>query len=173
MCKDTVYIDITDEWLKHVDKTKKSVKEAKYVIKDEKTYYTNNINKIIYMNNEYKNGLWYVELMGGTLLYLPTISENGGVSCADYLYISSDGKLKYFLEEKETFGKGKNVFYHALEDKKNQSNIFLIDCTKSKLTNEEIEQRIDVVFKSKKTSYVEVLIIKNGNRLYGIFSRQK
>ena len=57
MCKDTVYIDITDEWLKHVDKTKKSVKEAKYVIKDEKTYYTNNINKIIYMNNEYKNGL--------------------------------------------------------------------------------------------------------------------
>lgn len=87
MCKDTVYIDITDEWLKHVDKTKKSVKEAKYVIKDEKTYYTNNINKIIYMNNEYKNGLWYVELMGGTLLYPPTISENGGVSCADYLYI--------------------------------------------------------------------------------------
>ncbi len=57
MCKYTVYIDITDEWLKHVDRTKKSVKEAKYVIKDEKTYYTNNINKIIYMNNEYKNGL--------------------------------------------------------------------------------------------------------------------
>ena len=49
-----------------------------------------------------------------------------------------------------SLGKGKNVFYHALEDKKNQSNIFLIDCTKSKLTNEEIEQRIDVVFKSKK-----------------------
>ncbi len=29
MCKDTVYIDITDEWLKHVDKTKKKCKRSK------------------------------------------------------------------------------------------------------------------------------------------------
>lgn len=176
MCKEnTIYIDITNEWLKDVDKnkSKKIVKEAKYIVKGGKIYYTNNINKIIYMNNERENGLWYVKLMGGTLLYLPTISENGGISCADYLYISSDNKLKYFLEEKETFGKGKNAFYHALEDKENQSNIFLIDCTKSNLTRKEINQRINIVFKSKKTSYVEVLIIKNGDKLYWVFSKQK
>lgn len=159
MCKEnTMYIDITNEWLKDVDKnkSKKIVKEAKYIVKGGKIYYTNNINKIIYMNNERENGLWYVKLMGGTLLYLPTISENGGISCVDYLYISSDNKLKYFLEDKE-----------------NQSNIFLIDCTKSNLTRKEINQRINIVFKSKKTSYVEVLIIKNGNKLYGVFSKQK
>lgn len=167
------YKDITDEWLKNSDKSIIKIEEAKYVVKNGVKYETNKTNVIEYKNKEKENGIWYVELMGGKLQYLPTIAESGGVSCSDYLYTSANGKIQYFLEEKETSKKGKNIFYHALEDKENQSNIFLIDCTNSNLTNEEINSRIERVFTSKKTQYVETIIIKNGQSLYGVFNKNK
>lgn len=124
-----------------------------------------------YKNKEKENGIWFINKFGGKIEYLPTIYEDGGIPCADYKYYPiKNSKKWFFLEEKETHGKGKNVFFHALEDKREQAGIFLIDCSKSSFTSEEIYERINVVFMSQKTKYVKTIIIKNNNDLFGVFN---
>ena len=111
--------------------------------------------------------------MGGKLVYLPTIGEDDGVQCADYKYYPLNSNKWYYLEEKETNGKGRSVFYHALQNKYKQATIFLIDCTDSNFTDAEIYEQINRVFKYKETQYVEIIIVKNGNNLFGIFKKGK
>lgn len=167
------YEDVTEEWLKNVDTSYQETIEATSVIKNNKEYRVNETNIIEYKNKEKENGQWFVNKFGGKIEYMPTIYEDGGVSCADYKYYSrKDTKDWIYLEEKEVSGKGKNSFYHALEDKEKQSDIFLIDCTKSNLTDEEIRERLKIVFTASKTKYVKTIIVKNKEDLFGIFSRK-
>lgn len=165
------YENITKEWLKNRNTKFKEIKDARYVIKNGKRYYVNKINKIVHKNREVENAKWYVDLMGGKIVYLPTISEKDGIQCADYKYYSSSKGKWYYLEEKETNGRGKSVFYHALQNKDKQAKIFLIDCTNSFFTNKEIYEQINKVFKYKETQYVDTIIIKNGHKLFGIFKK--
>ncbi len=167
------YEDVTENWLKEADVSYQETIEATSVIKNGKEYKVNETNIIEYKNNEKENGQWFISKFGGKIEYLPTLYEDGGVSCADYKYYSTKGSQDWiYLEEKETNGTGKNVFFHALEDKEGQSDIFLIDCTESKLTDKEIYERVQLVFKSKKTSYVKTIIIKNNEDLFGVFNRK-
>lgn len=103
---------------------------------------------------------------------MPNINEDDGIPCADYKYYPSKGTQGYFLEEKETNGKGKNVFYHAFEDSQVQANIFLLDCTDSNLIDYEIIQRLERVFNSYKTKYVEFIILKNNQKLFGVYKKR-
>lgn len=168
------YENITSKWLAQKNNKFREIRYAKYVVKNGKRYYVNKTNKIIHKNKEVDNAKWYVNLMGGKLVYLPTINENGGVSCADYRYYPSKNSKKwYYLEEKETSGKGKSVFYHALENKDKQAEIFLIDCTHSNLSDEQIYDRINMIFSSKKTLYVGIVIIKNRDELIGVFKKKR
>ena len=165
------YQDITEEWIHNVDTSIRVVKDAKYVIKNGKRY--NKINKIEHKNKEVENAKWYVNLMGGTLKYLPNIREDEGIQCADYKYYPPNSNKWYYLEEKETSGKSINVFYHALENKENQAKIFLIDCTNSYFSDEEIYERINMVFVSAKNNFIDIIIVKNGNKLFGVFKRKE
>lgn len=151
------YKNIINEWLSNANKIVREVRNAKYVIKNGKRYYVNKTNKIIHKNREVENALWYVNLMGGKLVYLPTIGEEDGISCANYKYYPPNSKNWYYLEEKETNGKGKSVFYHALQNKEKQVKIFLIDCTDSCFREKEIYEQINKVFKYKETQYVDII----------------
>ena len=166
------YKDITDEWLSQATKNIKEIKYAKYVIKNGKRYYVNKTNKIIHKNREVENAIWYVNLMGGKIVYLPTINEDGGIPCADYKYYMPNNNW-YYLEEKEISGKSRNAFYHALEKKNKQSEIFLIDCTDATLTDKEILDRINIVFISTKNDYIKAIIIKNNNKIFGVFKKRE
>ena len=167
------YKDITDEWLSMSNKKVREIKYARYVIKNGKRYYVNRTNKIVHKNREVENAIWYVNLMGGKLVYLPTINEDGGVSCADYKYYPSNSNKWYYLEEKEINGKSKNAFYHALENKNKQAEIFLIDCTGSSLTDKEILERINIIFISSKNDFIKAVIIKNNSELFGVFKKRE
>lgn len=169
--KKMYFRDITEEWLMMADTDIKEVKNAKYVIKNKKRYYVNSTNKIIHKNKEEENARWYVDIMGGTLMYLPIINEDGGISCADYRYYSPHGNKYYYLEEKETNGKSKNTFYHALQSKHKQANIFLIDCTLSHFSDSEIYENLRRVFAYNETQFVNIVIVKNKNKLFGVFEK--
>lgn len=132
----TYYKDVTKEWLNNVCKSTGIVRNAKYVIKNHKKYYVNNVNKIKHKNHEYENALWFVNTFGGIIEFLPIINEEDGIKCSDYLYIPAN-KKSFFIEEKETHSKGNGVFYHALEGKEKQAKVFLIDCTDSYLSDNE------------------------------------
>ena len=71
------YKDITDEWLSMSNKKVSEIKYARYFLKNGKRYYVNRTNKIVHKNREVENAIWYVNLMGGKLVYLPTISQDG------------------------------------------------------------------------------------------------
>lgn len=163
--------EISKEWINSSDFINSYTKEATQVEKNNKIYLVNDVNKIKYRNNEKENGEWIVQKLGGQLEYLPEINEDDNVSCSDYKYRKKSTEEWIYIDNKETTGKGKNTFYHAVEDKEEQSEIFLIDCTVSDLTYEEIIERVDVVFRSKKTKYVKTIIIKNKDKLIGIYSK--
>ena len=167
------YKDITDEWLSMSNKKVSEIKYARYVLKNGKRYYVNKTNKIVHKNKEVENAIWYVNLMGGKLVYLPTISQDGWISCADYKYYPSNSKKGYYLEEKEINGKSIATFYHALQNKDKQAEIFLIDCTDSSFTDKEIYDSINYVFKSMKTKFVKIIIVKNQDKLFGIFKKRE
>ena len=167
------YENITHEWLTNRDLSIKKLSVAKYVIKNHKRYYVNKINKVVHKNREVENAKWFIELMGGRLDYLPDINEDMGVQCADYRYYPPHSKKCYYIEEKETHGKSKNVFYHALEGKEKQANVFIIDCTNSHFTEAEIYQCLNFIFSSFKMSYVKIIIIKNNNQLFGVFKKRE
>lgn len=167
------YINVTTKWLKKSNKNIKIIKDAKYVYKNGKRYYVNNINKIKHENNEEENAEWFINIFGGKLLYLPKIDENGGISCSNYKYYFPNKNRGFFIDEKEISGKSKKSFYHALDGKEKQAKIFLIDCTKANYNVKEIYERLDLVFSYKETKYVEIVIIKNKNELFGVFERKK
>ena len=77
------------------------------------------------------------------------------------------------MEEKETNGKSIATFYHALQNKDKQAEIFLIDCTDSSFTDKEIYDGINYVFKSMKTKFVKIIIVKNQDKLFGIFKKRE
>jgi len=166
------YKDVTNKWLKKANSNIKIISNAKYVIKNGKRYYVNKTNKIKHENIEVENAKWFINTFGEKLLFLPKINEDDNVSCADYKYYPNGKNKGYFLEEKETIGKSKSVFYHSLERKSRQANIFLIDCTNSNFNEDEIYERVDKVFKSYETQYVKTIIIKNKNKLFGVFERK-
>ncbi len=166
------YIDVTTKWLKKSNKNIKIIKYAEYVYKNGKRYYVNNINRIKHENREVENAEWFINIFGGKLLYLPKINETEKIMCADYKYYFANSKHGFFLEEKEIYGKSKNSFYHALEGKEGQANIFLIDCTCAMLNDLEIHERMYYIFSNKRTNYVKTVIIKNNNCLFGIFTRK-
>lgn len=168
------YQDLTSEWLKKENKTYKAITFAKSIQKNGHLYEVNSTNKIALLNREKENAKWFVNQFGGRIEFLPTIQEDGGISCSDYKYYPyKDNKVWFYLEEKETNGKGRNVFYHALEDKEEQASVFLIDCTDSAMNICEIEERVKRVFTSKKTQYVETIIVKNHEDLVGVFGKNK
>lgn len=167
------YEDVTKKWLSKAKLEYKEVKRAVSIVKDGKRYKTNKRNRILLENMEEENGKWFVENFGGRIEYLPAINEDNGIQCSDYMYYKTKYAKGIFLEEKETHGKGKNVFYHALEDNESQAKIFLIDCTKSNFTDEEIHMRLLRVFRNVETNFVETVIIKNENKLFGVFNKIK
>lgn len=166
------YKDVTEEWLKKAKLNYQEVKNVTSVLKNGKRYIVNNKNKIILKNREYENGVWFVKTFGGRIEFLPVINEVDGVSISDYMYYKSKYSKGIFLEEKETNGRSINSFWHALQNKEKQANIFLIDCTNSNLSNIEIFERISMIFQSRKTKFVQIVIIKNGNSLIGVFERK-
>jgi len=168
----SLYDDVTNEWLSKSNLDYQEVKNAPSVLKNGKRYKVNNKNKIILENREKENGEWFVKTFGGRIEYLPVINEDECVECADYMYYKTKYSKGLFLEEKETHEKGKGIFYHALESKENQADTFLIDCTDSKFTNEEIYERLNRVFKYRETKYVKTVIIKRNDKLFGVFTRK-
>lgn len=167
------YDDVTEEELKNKENEGYTV-YSKGVWKNDIYYETNSTNKIKFKNNEKENGEWLAKVLGGIVEYLPELGKHDGIKCADYIYYKNKNDKKgIFIDNKEVSGKGKNSFYHACEGKEKQSNVFLIDCTKASLTLDDIKERIELVFRSRKTNFVEKLIIKQGSKLIGIYKKIK
>ena len=158
--------DVTKIYLNNATPGKGNIKNAKSVIINGKTYFTNDINKIAHKNNEIEVASWLKSVFGGDIYYLPVINETTNIKSADYLWNNE------FWDLKEIFGNGKNTLFHAVEKKKGQSNNFIFDLTKSKLSNDEIIRQLGSIFTLNKTNWVEKIMLKKGDSLLNIYKRK-
>lgn len=158
--------DVTKIYLNNATPGKGNIKNAKSVIINGKTYFTNDINKIAHKNNEIEVASWLKSVFGGDVYYLPVINETTNIKSANYLWNNE------FWDLKEIFGNGKNTLFHAVEKKKGQSNNFIFDLTKSKLSNDEIIRQLGSIFTLNKTNWVEKIMLKKGDSLLNIYKRK-
>lgn len=171
--------DITIDFMKNaVPSLNYGAYSAKSITKNGHKFVVNSINKINLKNHEKENAEWFLNLMGGKIIYLPDINTKDSVKMADYKYIPIKGKW-YFLENKEIIlneqqlKAGINNIFHKIEESINQSNVFLIDVTNGKLTNKEIMERLDVVYRHPKLKNInKTLIVKKGYNLFGVFKEK-
>jgi hypothetical protein len=158
--------DVTKIYLSKATPGKGIIKDADFVIIKGKTYYTNKINKIEHKNNEVEVAKWLKETLGGDIYYLPRITQEDGIKTADYLWNNE------FWDLKEIFGNGKNTLYHAVENKKGQSNNFIFDVSGSKLNDKQIEDQIVSIYRLNKTKFVDTILVKRGNKILRVYKRK-
>lgn len=171
-----MYENITKEFLSTGDSTKNyGTSMVESVTVNGKEYKVNKQNKIELKNREKENAEWFLNMMGGKIEYMPEIGEDDSISMADYLYYPIDGE-PYYIDNKEIIlQKGQktisiNNIVSKVQSGLKQANTFIIDVTNANLTDKEIIERVERVYTYKKISDAEkTLIIKNGEKLFGIF----
>lgn len=77
-----------------------------------------------------------------------------------------------YWDLKEINGNGKNIFFHAVEKHEKQSHNFIFDVSNSILSIDEIDARINLLYKLPKMKWLDKIIIKKGKSLIKIIQKK-
>lgn len=161
------YNDVTTEWLKNTNPNSHKVLDAKYFVFKKNKYIVDGINVILdYSKKEKEVAEWLESIFGGKIYMVPRVNKPEGVQTADYLF-----KNEYW-DLKEINGNGKNVFFHAVEKHEKQAHNFLFDVSNSILTDSDIDNRINSLYKLPKLQWLNKIIIKRGKNLIMITKKK-
>ena len=161
------YNDVTTEWLKNTNPNSHKVLDAKYFVFEKNKYIVDGINVILdYSKKEKEVAEWLESIFGGKIYMVPRVNKPEGVQTADYLF-----KNEYW-DLKEINGNGKNVFFHAVEKHEKQAHNFLFDVSNSILTDSDIDNRINSLYKLPKLQWLDKIIIKRGKNLIMITKKK-
>ncbi len=161
------YIDVTNYWIENVNPNSHEILDAKYFVFKEKKYKVDGKNVVIdYSKKEKEVAEWLESTFGGELYMLPRINYPEGIKTADYLFRGEHWDLK------EINGNGKNVFFHAVEKHEKQSHNFIFDVSNSCLTDLEVEDRINSLYKLPKMKWLDKIIIKRNKELIKIIKKK-
>ena len=145
------YVDITEKWTRKT-KTGKVINRNEVTI-DGTTYKVDGRN-VVFEHDDIEIGI--AEMLsvkyGKTVELLPKVNYPQGVQVADYLI---DG-VRYDL--KTIRGHGKDTVRDVLKTKQKQSYNFILNFTRSKMSEDEIEKQINKVFKADNTRFVKRII---------------
>lgn len=103
--------------------------------------------------------------LGVRVNMVPRVLLPSGIKTPDYLIDNE----KFDLKEIE--GVGKNVLDRAIKDKKEQATNFIFDVTKTDLHNDEILERINKLYQSKRREWVETIMLLEKDEIIDIFRR--
>ena len=166
---DIGYIDVTEEWLANATPNSHKVKDRNYYETIEGIkYYVDNKNVILeYSKKEKETAIWLENIFGGEIFMLPRINKPDGIMTADYLIDNE------YWDLKNINGRGKRVIEDAIKKKRNQSNNFIFDITKSKIKKDDLFNQLEKIYKSKTTNWVNKIIVKKGNKVIKCFIKGK
>lgn len=160
------YIDVTKEWLENATPNTHKVKNRYYYEHNGIKYKVYKKEVILdYSKKEREIAVWLENIFGGEVFMLPKINSPKGIKTADYLF-----KNEYW-DLKEINSKGKNILFHAVENQEKQSHNFIFDVSNSTLTDLEIDERINSLYKFPKLKWLDKIIIKRDERLVKIIKR--
>ena len=163
------YTDITSSWLKNKQygHYNCNVIDAKYYVYNNIKYNVDKKNVILdYSKQERRIALWLCNTFGSNVYMMPRINYPNGIMTADYLF-----KNEYW-DLKEINGNGKNVFFHAVEKHEKQAHNFLFDVSNLILTDSDIDNRINSLYKLPKLQWLDKIIIKRGKNLIMITKKK-
>lgn len=150
--------DVTQKRLEKVTPNSHKIKDLDYWIIDNKKVIADGKNIVLDYkkdSDEYKCAEWLKNTFGGEIFMCPRVNKPDGISTPDYLWNNEKWDLKSLT------GSGKRALEDLIKKKEKQAHNFIIDTSKSKLNDKEIQNQVEKLFDSKTTEWVEQLIVKN------------
>ena len=163
MCEEnTIYIDITNEWLKKSSKNNGKIKILQkndmfnykgkiYVVDMHHVKYRMRRKELAFVN-------WLARKTGFIIQLNPEVELPEGVSVADCTIFYKNKSLGNY-DMKIVSGKSNQLLYHNIYKKKNQATKFLFEATDSQLNMVELKKQASIIFEWK-ASWVEEIGIK-------------
>lgn len=156
------YRSVKDEWLNNVDPAKAKLTDRNFWEHGGKKYQVDGRNVVLdYSPKEKETAQWLSELLGRHVEMVPRVNYPKNISIPDYLV---DG-VKFDL--KEISGSGKNVIDNASKKAKEQSENIVFDITNTPLSEDEIFELLDKVYKSGRRG-LNTALIKKSDKLVDI-----
>ena len=155
--KELPYTSVKAEWLKNYKEPK--VREAKYWEYNGTKYFVDGKNVVLdYSVKEKEIAELIANKFGLEVQLNPKIHNPKNISCPDYLL----NGIAYDL--KEITSKGKNNIDTAIKSGKKQAKSFVLDYTKSGLSREDIDKRLNRLYKNPHRNWVKnIVLIKHNN----------
>ena len=155
--KELPYTSIKAEWLKNYKEPK--VVEARYWENNGTKYFVDGKNVVLdYSVKEKEIAELIANKFGLEVQLNPKFHNPKNISCPDYLL----NGIAYDL--KEITSTGKNNIDTAIKSGKKQASSFVLDYTKSGLSREDIDKRLNRLYKNPHRTWVKnIVLIKDNN----------
>lgn len=164
------YEDISDHWYPDSVPGSHAVEDLYEYTVDGATYKVDGHNvKLDYDQHEKEIAELLEREVGGELYMVPKVNMPQGISSPDYLFNGEKYDLKTLLEDA-----GENTIFNRIQKsvKKGQADNFIIDVTKSGLTDQTILSQVNKVFWSDNTKKVRDIAIVRNMTIEKVFRRK-
>lgn len=132
-----------------------------------KSYIVDGKNVVLdYSEKEKEVAEWLNTTFSDKIFIMPRINNPDGISTPDYFF---EGK---YWDLKEISGKGKRTIDSAIKLKRKQANNFILDITKSELSESELLNQAKKIFETKGREWVETIIIKKHSQLLAVYKKR-
>lgn len=172
--------DVTDAWLKANKPNNEEIEGIEAFYQDGKLYSTRmNGVELSYSLHEKRIAEILQSAFGVKVRMMPKVSgKNLHIKTPDFLVSNEpfaadkDSLVRYDLKGIE--GTSKDAVYNAVHDKKKQAKNFVIEITKkTSLTADEIIGQSERLFSRKYASFVNRIIVIQGEKILRVFERKK
>lgn len=165
----TKYEDITIYWIKSANPNTHEVKNLHYFIdKSLKVHIVDNKKVILnYSNKELEIANWLENTFGGEIYMVPKINYPKNIKTPDYLW------NREYWDLKEIKKSGKRVIDNRINNTKDQTNNYILDCTGNDLSNDELIYQIKRLYNSPERKWVDKIILVRNYKIIKIYKRKK
>lgn len=161
------YKDVTSEW-KVVDETKsKEVKDLSEWEHGGNKYTVDGKHVVLdYDKHEKEVADIIAKKYGRDVFMVPRILNPTGIRTPDY-------KINQSLYDLKTpGGKGKNTIFDAIKGSKYQANNVIMCIDKTPLQIEEVERQIEGVYESKRTDFIDEVVVLKSGEIVKVYKRK-
>lgn len=162
------YFDNIENW-KKVDKSNaKEVQDLLEYEVNKAVYKVDGRHVILDYNKQEKDiAMILARDYGKKVSMIPKVNYPKGVKTPDYLI----DNIPYDL--KSPTGKGKSALFDMIKNSKGQSERFIVDLSKSDISIEKAKEQIELLFSSKRTAFVNEVILMKDAKLIKVYKRKK
>mgnify|MGYP007111630016 CR=1 FL=1 len=166
--KKELFTDITDDWTKVTSKGS-WVKKKSIIVKSIEYKVDGKFVTFQHSEEEIHIAKVLSEKYAKKVYVLPKVNYPQGVKTHDYKIFDSDIEVPYDL--KTSIGNSKNTLYDMISKKKEQSEDFIFDLSKTKMSIDDAYSQINSIYKSKHTNFVQIIVVMKDDKILRVLRR--